>query len=336
MTRCRRSRRVIVLCPAVNGDWHAGQVKTPAAWPENGPAWTELPLTVRPPFNGRDLLALLALSAVPGVSQIADGAIERSARFAGGPAVIRVSCVGQAPVASALLSSPADATEAAAACARLIDADVDPVAVDRTLSADPALTESVRQMPGIRMPGSIDGTEILVSTIVGQQISVAAARVAQAKIVARFGDRLPAQWCRGAVTHLFPSASALATAEPADLGMPRSRGRSVVAAAHDLADGSLVVAPNVTRDELVKQLIARPGIGPWTASYVAMRVLGANDELLTGDLVLRAGARELGLPYTPVGLAGYGKRWSPYRSYAGLHLWRAALLLSRGGWPAPW
>ncbi len=172
----------------------------------------------------------------------------------------------------------------------------------------------------------VDGDEILVRTILGQQVSVAAARTAAGRLTARVGSALPAHLQREGLSRLFVSPAELATLTAAEIGGPRRRAQTLVDAARDLADGRLTVTPGRDPAELTAELVTRPGIGPWTAQYIAMRVLGESDELLTGDLALRTGAARLGLPDTPRELAAHGARWAPYRSYAGQHLWRASRL----------
>lgn len=231
-----------------------------------------------------------------------------------------------AMVAVSLDADPRDHTFAVDLVHRLLDADADAATIDAHLSADPALAPRVAAIPGIRVPGMVDGDEIIIRTILGQQVSVAAARTAAGKLTARVGARMPPELAAPGLTRLFVSPAELATLTAAEVGGPRRRAETLVAAARDLADGELVVAPGRDPAELTAELVARPGIGPWTAQYIAMRVLGEQDELLTGDLAMRTGAGRLGLPDTPRELAAYGVRWAPYRSYAGQHLWRASRL----------
>ena len=172
----------------------------------------------------------------------------------------------------------------------------------------------------------IDGSEIMIRTILGQQISVAAARTGAAKLTVRAGTPMPAELAEPGLTRLFITPAELAALDYADIGGPRRRAATLLAAARDLASGALDVHADREPAGLIAELCARPGIGPWTAGYLAMRVLGGHDELLTGDLALRAGARNLGLPDRPRELASHGTRWAPFRSYAGQHLWRAAYL----------
>ncbi len=165
--------------------------------------------------------------------------------------------------------------------------------------------------PGRRVPGCVDAGEIAIRAVLGQQVSVAAARTQAARLVERCGERLPVPV--GTVTHLFPAPAALAELDPDSLPMPRARGRALVTLAAALAEG---LDPSAQRDEL----LALPGIGPWTADYVAMRC-GNPDVLLETDLGVRRGLRALD---GPEDLAGHAERWRPWRSYAVQHLWSQA------------
>jgi AraC family transcriptional regulator of adaptative response / DNA-3-methyladenine glycosylase II len=148
--------------------------------------------------------------------------------------------------------------------------------------------------------------------VVGQQISVAGACTVLGRIAARFGTDVADGW------RAFPTADALAAADPATLPMPRARGRTVVALAAACAAGDLVLEPQADAAEQRHRLLALPGVGPWTADYVAMRALGDPDVLLTGDLGVIRSARALGID-----LAGGRPDWAPWRSYATHQLWAA-------------
>jgi len=141
------------------------------------------------------------------------------------------------------------------------------------------------------------------------------------RLVAAYGT--PVDTDVPGLTHLFPSAATLARVDPEELPMPRSRGRALTGLARALADGDVALDRGADRAEVRAALVALPGIGPWTADYLAMRVLGNRDILLTSDLVVRQAAAHLGLPADERGLAARGAVWSPWRSYATLHLWRA-------------
>jgi AraC family transcriptional regulator, regulatory protein of adaptative response / DNA-3-methyladenine glycosylase II len=199
---------------------------------------------------------------------------------------------------------PRDTPEAEARCRDLLDLDADPARIDDELSADPLLRELVAAAPGRRVPGCVDPAEVAFRAVLGQQVSVAAARTQAGRLTARLGERLPEP--RGAVTHLFPAPAALAALDPEELPMPRARGRSLIGLARALAQG---LDPR-DRDEL----LALPGIGPWTADYVAMRC-GDHDVLLETDLGVRKGLQRLGAHDHDT------DRWRPWRSYAVQHLW---------------
>jgi len=219
-----------------------------------------------------------------------------------------------------LLQHLSDLAPAVDRCRRLLDADADPVGIDQVLAADPVLAPSVRAVPGLRVPGAVDGPEILLRALLGQQVSIAAARTAATRLTRQVDDRLAEP--DGELTHLFPSPAAIA-ALPSVAG-PRRRAETIQSTSAAIADGSLIIDQGRRTAELEADLTARPGIGPWTAGYVAMRVIGDPDVLLTGDLVLRRGAAALGLPEDPADLTTRAEDWRPFRSYAGLHLWRAA------------
>jgi AraC family transcriptional regulator of adaptative response / DNA-3-methyladenine glycosylase II len=156
-----------------------------------------------------------------------------------------------------------------------------------------------------------------VRAVLGQQVSVAGARTSAARLVASYGVPLPA--ADGSLTHLFPSASALATVAVGDLRMPRARARALVALATALASGDLSLDRGVDRASAVARLLALPGIGPWTASYIALRALGDPDAFLPTDLGVRHAVAALaGAAASPAALA---EAWRPWRSYALMHLW---------------
>ena len=191
----------------------------------------------------------------------------------------------------------------------LLDADADPAAIDAALAADPLLRELVAARPAAACPGCVDPAEIAVRAVLGQQVSVAAARTQAARLTERCGERLPEP--AGAVTHLFPAPAALAALDPEELPMPRARGRALVAMAAALADG---LDP---RDRAA--FLALRGIGPWTADYVAMRC-GDRDVLLETDLGVRRGLR----PDRRRRAVRRAEAWRPWRSYAVQHLWSLA------------
>lgn len=285
-----------------------------------------LRLPARAPFDASGVFAWLQARALDGVEAAGPADYRRTLRLPGGPALVAFS-TGDSAVAAldveARLSTLADLPPLVARVRRLFDLDADAVAIDAALASDPALAASVAAVPGMRVPGGLDAHELVFRALVGQQVSVASARTALGRLAATLGERLPAVADSEPVV-LFPTAGAIAEGGESVLRGPRARIRTIVDVARRLDVGDLVVAAERDRDELRDDLLDVPGIGPWTAGYLAMRVTRAPDILLTSDLALRNGAARLGLPATARELDAVGARWAPWRSYASMHLWRAA------------
>jgi len=269
-------------------------------------------LRTRPPFAGGELLAFLATRAVPGVEVVAAGTYRRTLALPGGPAVIAVTPRAASVRVEATLATAGDAPAALTAARRIFDLGADAATIDRALADDPLLAPLVAARPGLRVPGSAGGDELLVRAITGQQVSVAGARTTLGKIAAAHGELVPAALRGHRLTHLFPSAGALAAANPAALGMPRARGAAIVAAARACADG-LRLEPGVDLATARAQLLELPGVGSWTAEYVAMRALGDRDAFMPTDL---------GVRHALAALPGADPvRWRPFRSHAVQQLW---------------
>ncbi|TFD23780.1 AlkA N-terminal domain-containing protein [Cryobacterium sp. TMS1-13-1] len=291
-----------------------------------------LQLPARAPFDGAGVLRFLATRALPGVESATDTSYARTVRLPHGTAVVEVTRSGTdaAPAVSCSIRlSPladqahlADLAPLVSRVRRLFDLDADAPAIDAQLAADPALAASVARTPGLRVPGSMDAEETLFRALIGQQVSVAGARTALARLADALGERLPGP--SGDLCLLFPTAAQIRAGGRAVLRGPGARINTILRVAELLASGELAPSFGQTRAELEASLVALPGIGPWTAGYVAMRVLGSPDILLTSDLALRQGAGRLGLSIEPRALAARGADWAPWRSYAGMHLWRAA------------
>ena len=290
-----------------------------------------LRLAVRAPFAADELLDFLAVHAIPGVEYVRGRTYGRTLNLPAGVGAVRLEF--PAPGAPAVVTATlwleqlSDLVPAVDRCRRLLDADADPVRIDAQLADDPLLRTSVQRSPGLRLPGAVDGPEMLLRAIYGQQISVLAATTMIGRLTAAVGRTLSGRG-GGAnfdplLTLLFPSPAELAQLGPSDMPGPRRRFDTVVRANRAIASGDLMVDAGRRAADLSADLIALPGIGPWTAQYVCLRVLGDPDVLMTGDLVLRQGAARLGLPAEPEELTKHARRWSPFRSYAGLHLWRA-------------
>jgi AraC family transcriptional regulator of adaptative response / DNA-3-methyladenine glycosylase II len=285
-----------------------------------------LQLPFRPPLAAASLLAWLAARAVPGVEEVDGRVYRRSLRLPGGPGVAELAFEADHVRCRLWLADPRDRVGAQERCRRLLDLDADPGAVVERLGGDALLGPLVRAAPGLRVPGAVDGAELAVRAVLGQQVSVPAARTAAGRLVAEHGEALARP--RGAVAALFPSPEALATLDPAGLPMPRARARALVGLCRALAGGELRLDPETDRAEARGRLLALPGIGPWTAGYVAMRALGDPDVFLVEDLGVRHALRRLGGPDDAGQARELAAAWAPWRSYASQHLWQAP---ERGG-----
>jgi AraC family transcriptional regulator, regulatory protein of adaptative response / DNA-3-methyladenine glycosylase II len=282
----------------------------------------ELRLAVRAPFNATELLEFLRLRVVAGVEAAGEDWYARSLRLPHGYAVARLdfgNLTGRGGTTefvgcSLQMSDLRDLSSAVERCRRLIDADCDPVAVDDELGGDPMLAPLVRRHPGLRVPGHVDGDEIAVRAVLGQQITVKAAASAAAKLTQLYGE--PVATGIDGLTHLFPSSATLAGVDPETLLMPRARGRALTNLCRALAEGELALDRSMERRAAREALIALPGIGPWTADYIAMRALGDPDVFLPTDIGVK---HALADRYPEA--ARIAEAWRPWRSYALLHLW---------------
>jgi len=298
-----------------------------------------LRLPFRPPFDAAGLLGFFAARSLDGVEVLGDGEYRRTLRLPHGAATVALLLpddTGAAYVVATLrLADPRDLGPAVARLRRLLDLDADPVAVDGLLGADPALAPRIEAVPGIRLPGTVDGAETALRAVLGQQVSVAAARTAGSRLAAALGERLPPELAhcadarsadapRGSPDLLFPTPATIAEHGAEALTGPARRITAVIGLCTALADGSLVLDTGRDPADLRADLVALPGIGPWTAGYLAMRLLGDPDELLATDLAVRRGAAALGLPSDVDGLTARSENWKPWRSYAATHLWRTS------------
>jgi AraC family transcriptional regulator of adaptative response / DNA-3-methyladenine glycosylase II len=263
----------------------------------------------------------MAARAVDEAERATPSSFARTLRLAGGPAwfELRLDDAGRMRL-RARLTHLGDLSTLVTRARRLFDLDADPIAVDEALAQHPALAPLVAGLPGIRVPGAADPHEMLIRAMVGQQITVVAARTALSALTVALGETVDGF---DGTTRLFPSMAAIAEHGADVLRGPAARLRSIVGAAAALADGTL---PLTTGDDAADQraaLLAMPGIGPWTADYVRMRVLGDPDVFLPGDVAVRSGAVAAGLPSEPKPLTEWAARTAPWRSYLTAHLWRA-------------
>ena len=280
-----------------------------------------LRLAYRSPLHAAALLDFLELRALPGVEERTGATYRRGLSLPHGSATIALTPAGRWVSATLRLTDVRDLAPAVARCRRLFDLDADPDAVDATLGADPAFSAAVGHEPGVRVPRAVDGFEMAVRAIVGQQVSVAGARTTLSRLVRAAATAAPPP---AADLRAFPPAAVVADLPDRAFGMPGARRDTIRRLAHAVADGKLDLEPGADREETVARLREMPGIGAWTAGYVAMRAIGDPDVFLPTDLAVRRGAAALGLPDAPKALAAHAERWRPWRSYALIRLWRAA------------
>jgi AraC family transcriptional regulator of adaptative response / DNA-3-methyladenine glycosylase II len=299
------------------------------------PQAIRLRLPCRQPFSPLSALEFLGLRALPGVESLDGASYRRSLRLPHGHAVVTLAPPGPPGdrrgaatggpsyvLGELVLSDLRDLTTAVSRCRQLLDLDADPVAVWEALRGDAHLGPLVQQDPGRRVPGAADGFELAVRAVIGQQVSVSGARTVAGRLVQEAGDPLPAP--DGTITHLFPTPAALADLvrhDPAAFAMPAGRRRALGALADAVERGDVVIDAGADPMELRQSLVGLPGIGPWTAEYVAMRALRDPDAFMPTDLGIRRAARAIGLPDDPAQLVAAGDGWRPWRSYAMAHLW---------------
>ncbi|MBX7433399.1 DNA-3-methyladenine glycosylase 2 family protein [Mycobacterium sp. Y57] len=287
-------------------------------------------LPVRTPFAFEGLFGHLAASAVPGVEEVRDGAYRRSLRLPHGTAIVALTPHPDHVRCRLEVADFRDVSAAIARCRRLLDLDADPEAIVGALSADERLAPLIAKAPGQRIPRTVDEQELALRVVLGQQVSVAAARTHAARLVAAYGD--PIADAEGGLTHVFPSTERLGEIDPQRLAFPKARQSTLGALIAAMNRGDVELDSGCDWNAAREQLQALLGIGPWSAEMIAMRGLGDPDAFPGTDLGVAAAARQLGLPSAARGLAEHGERWRPWRSYATQHLW-TALDHSVNAWP---
>src|SRR5258707_5370891 len=280
-----------------------------------------LRLPVRTPFAYEGLFGHLAASAVPGLEEVRDGAYRRTLGLPNGNGIVSLTPQPDHVRCQLVLDDFANLSPAIAQCRRLLDLDADPEAVVDALSADPDLTALVAKAPGQRIPRTVDEQELAMRVVLGQQVSLKAARTHARRIVIAYGQPVPD--ANGGLTHVFPAIEHLAEIDPAHLAFPKSRQRSLTTLIGAMADGEVVLDAGCDWNRAREQLLGLPGIGPWTAEVIAMRGLGDPDAFPVSDLGVRLAAKQLGLHEDPRPLTERSARWRPWRSYATQHLWTA-------------
>lgn len=284
----------------------------------------DLTIAVRLPFHAMGVLAYLGVRAMPGVEEVVGMTYRRVVSRRGRAGILSVDLSsaqrGRIDVCCDLPRSRVWATEKVRS---MIDAETDVVPIEAHLVCDPRLKAVVSKQRGLRIPGTVDPFELVVRAILGQQISVAGARTLAARLAAHYGTPLPSP--RGSLRTSFPSPDLLAEAEIEGLGVTRSRAEAIRKVASLVASRELELRRKKQMLATYEQLLAIKGIGPWTASYVALRALGDPDALVAGDLGVRQVLGSHATPMTAAMVIRAAESWRPFRGYATVHIWTTLL-----------
>lgn len=267
------------------------------------------------------MLGFLSARAITGLETVVAGVYRRSISVAGRHGWVSVEPgVGDWLEVTVDFPEPAAMPEIERRLRRMFDLDAVPEVINAQLSQDPLMAQLVAARPGLRLPGTWDGLELAIRAVLGQQITVVAAIRLAGKLVAQYGQAL--QTPHAGITHLFPTPEVLAAADLATLGMPKARGRTLSGVAQALLDDPQLFEPKASLQDGVARLVALPGIGEWTAQYIAMRQLREVDAFASGDIgLINALAALEGGPVSARQLLARAEAWRPLRAYAAQHLW---------------
>lgn len=281
-----------------------------------------LRLAFRPPFSWRSIVDYMKPRAIPGVEEVDYAKYRRTFSVDGVFGILEIAPAAKG--SSLILRVPIDACRMLKGIVErvrgLFDLGADPKEINQRLSRDPLLRKRVRRNPGIRVPGAFDRFELAVRALLGQQISVLGATTISGRIVGSFGSSMPGR-AEGKIGRLFPDPNDLADADVESVGLTRARGSAVRNLARAVRDGDLSLETCGDLDAIVAGLSRIPGIGPWTAHYIAMRAFKEPDAFPAGDLGLRRALSEGGKPLSEARLAKRAEAWRPWRAYGAMHLW---------------
>lgn len=284
-------------------------------------------LELRVPFLGpldwRAMLDFLGPRATPGVERVDAGHYRRTILIGGHPGVLEVGSDDDRDhlLLRAHLPRWEGLIHVVERVRRIFDLDADLRSMSRQLRGDPLLRDRIRRRPGLRVAGAWDGFEVAVRTVIGQQVSVSAATSLAGRLVQRFGTPVPGLEPLG-LTHVFPDPAALVDADLETVGLTRARAATVRELAGRSLDGALPLDASISVEDTTAALCEIPGVGPWTAHYVAMRACNERDAFPWSDLGLRRAAGN-GEPLSPRDLEIRSRAWRPWRAYAAMHLWTA-------------
>jgi AraC family transcriptional regulator of adaptative response / DNA-3-methyladenine glycosylase II len=283
-------------------------------------------LPYRAPYDWEAMIGFLAARAIPGVESAEPHRYARTLEIDGARGVVVVTPgAGDTLVAEIRFPDLKALPAVIARIRRVFDLAADPELIGAHLAQDPALAPLVAARPGLRAPGAWDGFELAVRAVLGQQITVAAARNLAARLVEAYGERIddPAAAELG-LTRIFPTPERLIGQDIAALGMPRSRGAALEALARTVAADPAIFTPRADLDSAIAALSALPGVGEWTAQYIALRELREPDAFPSADIgLMRALADEAGARPNARELLARAEVWRPWRAYAAQHLWAA-------------
>jgi AraC family transcriptional regulator of adaptative response / DNA-3-methyladenine glycosylase II len=283
-------------------------------------------LRYRPPYHWPAMLDFLAARAIAGVESVDGGVYRRTIGLDGLQGTVTVQpAAGHALRATVRFPRLSALPKIIGRIRRVFDLAADPDSIAVQLAKDAALAPLVAARPGLRVPGAWDGFELAVRAVLGQQITVAAAIRLAGKLVARYGRPLRDPEPHARLTHVFPEPALVADAPPAALarlGMPRSRAAALSAVAAAVVTDPEIFAAGRSLEEAIAQLRSLPGIGEWTAQYIAMRQLREPDAFPAADVgLLRAMESAAGLRPSASELLARAEHWRPWRAYAAQHLW---------------
>ena len=283
-------------------------------------------LAFAPPYDWAAMIGFLSARAISGLETVEAGVYRRSISVGAQHGWISVA-LGAGDWLEVVVDFPdAALPEIERRLRRMFDLDAQPQVINPQLANDPLMARLVAARPGLRLPGTWDGLELAIRAVLGQQITVAAAIRLAGKLVAQYGQPLATP--HAGITHVFPTAEVLAAADLAALGMPKARGRTLSGVAQALLDDPEVFEPKASLKDGVARLVALPGIGDWTAQYIAMRQMREVDAFASGDVgLINALATLEGEPVSARQLLARAEAWRPLRAYAAQHLWAS---LSRG------
>jgi AraC family transcriptional regulator, regulatory protein of adaptative response / DNA-3-methyladenine glycosylase II len=284
-----------------------------------------LRLSYRPPYDFVSLLSFLRGRALPGIELVDDESYSRVFGDAAAPGWLRLTAWPGDEHALRLqlhCPQPAQMLAVVTRIRRMFDLDADPQAISAALQSTPQVRPLLRKRPGLRLPGSWDGFEVAVRAILGQQVSVAAARTLASRIVQRYGEALPVPVAPG-LERLFPTPEVLADADLRALGITTARAETIRGVARAVLDGRVDFRVEQSLDEFVQRWVMLPGIGEWTAHYMAMRGLSHPDAFPAADLILRRAAAQGAEMLSTKALTTLAEAWRPWRAYAVMHLWRS-------------